>query len=179
MARDLSDDELALLFETRRRLLSARVRRMLRWLNDMEIVEEAVALAFLEAMRRRPERPPMPLAWITTVAYRQPRARRLQRFLTVRDERRRPPRVDVPFGAVKRGVAPGSSPRSSGVLPRSARCSTTRFRSLSSTAWSTRSRSSADARPARGMAMWSGGVVLKRWRRHHAGDGSTRSCPRP
>ena len=69
--RPVSDDELALLFETRRRLVSGRVTRMLRWLNDMEIVEEAVALAFLEAVRRRPERPPMPLAWITTVAYRR------------------------------------------------------------------------------------------------------------
>ena len=69
--RPVTDDELALLFETRRRLVSARVRRMLRWLNQPEIIEEAVALAFLEAMRRRPERPPMPLAWITTVAYRQ------------------------------------------------------------------------------------------------------------
>ena len=28
-------------------------------------------MAFLEAVRKRPARPPMPLAWITTVAYRR------------------------------------------------------------------------------------------------------------
>lgn len=69
--RPVSDDELALLFETRRRLVSARVRRILRWLNQVEIVEDAVTMAFLEAVRRRPDRRLMPLAWITTVAYRR------------------------------------------------------------------------------------------------------------
>ena len=44
---------------------------MLRWVPDHEIIEEAVQQAFLEAVRRRPARPPMPLAWITTVAYRR------------------------------------------------------------------------------------------------------------
>jgi RNA polymerase sigma factor (sigma-70 family) len=52
-------------------LIAGRVRRMLPWLPDGEIVEEAVQIAFLEAVRKRPARPPMPLAWITTVAYRR------------------------------------------------------------------------------------------------------------
>jgi RNA polymerase sigma factor (sigma-70 family) len=69
--RPVSDEELALLFETRRKLIIARVRRMLRWVPDHEIIEEAVQQAFLEAVRNRPARPPMPLAWITTVAYRR------------------------------------------------------------------------------------------------------------
>jgi RNA polymerase sigma factor (sigma-70 family) len=69
--RPVSDEELALLFETRRKMIIARVTRMLRWVPDHEIIEEAVQQAFLEAVRRRPERPPMPLAWITTVAYRR------------------------------------------------------------------------------------------------------------
>ena len=69
--RPVSDEELALLFETRRKLIMARVTRMLRWVPDPEIIEEAVQQAFLEAVRRRPSRPPMPLAWITTVAYRR------------------------------------------------------------------------------------------------------------
>jgi RNA polymerase sigma factor (sigma-70 family) len=69
--RPVSDEELALLYETRRKLIMARVTRMLRWVPDHEIIEEAVEQAFLEAVRRRPARPPMPLAWITTVAYRR------------------------------------------------------------------------------------------------------------
>jgi DNA-directed RNA polymerase specialized sigma24 family protein len=69
--RPVSDAELAPLFETRRGLIAARVRRALRWLRDEEIVEEAVQLAFTEAVKRRPQRPPMPLAWLTTVAYRR------------------------------------------------------------------------------------------------------------
>jgi RNA polymerase sigma factor (sigma-70 family) len=69
--RPVSDEELALLFETRRKLIIARVRRMLRWVPDHEIIEEAVQQAFLEAVKKRPARPPMPLAWITTVAYRR------------------------------------------------------------------------------------------------------------
>jgi RNA polymerase sigma factor (sigma-70 family) len=69
--RAVSDEELALLFETRRKVIIARVRRMLRWVPDHEIIEEAVQQAFLEAVKSRPERPPMPLAWITTVAYRR------------------------------------------------------------------------------------------------------------
>ena len=69
--RPVSDEELALLYETRRKLIMARVTRMLRWVPDHEIIEEAVQQAFLEAVRRRPARPPMPLAWITTVAYRR------------------------------------------------------------------------------------------------------------
>jgi RNA polymerase sigma factor (sigma-70 family) len=69
--RPVSDEELALLFETRRELIAARVRRMMRWVPDHEIIEEAVQHAFLEAVRNRPRRPPMPLAWITTVAYRR------------------------------------------------------------------------------------------------------------
>ena len=69
--RPVSDEELALLFETRRKLIANRVKRMMRWLPDEEIVEEAVQQAFLEAVRNRPGRPPMPLAWITTVAYRR------------------------------------------------------------------------------------------------------------
>lgn len=60
-----------MLFETRRGLIAVRVRRALRWLRDEEIVEEAVQLAFAEAVRRRPQRPPMPVAWLTTVAYRR------------------------------------------------------------------------------------------------------------
>ena len=69
--RPVTDEELALLFETRRKMIIARVRRMLRWVPDHEIIEEAVQQAFLEAVRNRPARPPMPLAWITTVAYRR------------------------------------------------------------------------------------------------------------
>ena len=69
--RPVSDEELALLFETRRKMIMARVTRMLRWVPDPEIIEEAVQQAFLEAVRNRPVRPPMPLAWITTVAYRR------------------------------------------------------------------------------------------------------------
>jgi len=69
--RPVSDEELALLFETRRKLIASRVKRMMRWLPDEEIIEEAVQQAFLEAVKNRPERPPMPLAWITTVAYRR------------------------------------------------------------------------------------------------------------
>ena len=69
--RPVTGEELALLFETRRELIAGRVRRMLPWLPDAEIVEEAVQIAFLEAVRKRPMRPPMPLAWITTVAYRR------------------------------------------------------------------------------------------------------------
>jgi RNA polymerase sigma factor (sigma-70 family) len=69
--RPVSDEELALLFETRRKLIISRVKRMLRWLPDGEIVEDAVQQAFLEAVKNRPGRPPMPLAWITTVAYRR------------------------------------------------------------------------------------------------------------
>jgi RNA polymerase sigma factor (sigma-70 family) len=52
-------------------MIMARVRRMLRWAPDHEIIEEAVQQAFLEAVRNRPSRPPMPLAWITIVAYRR------------------------------------------------------------------------------------------------------------
>jgi RNA polymerase sigma factor (sigma-70 family) len=70
-SRPVSDEELALLFETRRKLIASRVRRMMRWLPDEEIIEEAVQQAFLEAVKNRPGRPPMPLAWITTVAYRR------------------------------------------------------------------------------------------------------------
>ena len=69
--RPVSDEELALLFETRRKMIMARVTRMLRWVPDHEIIEEAVQQAFLEAVKNRPARPPMPLAWITTVAYRR------------------------------------------------------------------------------------------------------------
>lgn len=69
--RPVSDEELALLFETRRKMIMARVTRMLRWVPDPEVIEEAVQQAFLEAVRNRPARPPMPLAWITTVAYRR------------------------------------------------------------------------------------------------------------
>jgi DNA-directed RNA polymerase specialized sigma24 family protein len=69
--RPVSDEELALLYETRRKMIMARVTRMLRWVPDHEIIDEAVEQAFLEAVRRRPARPPMPLAWITTVAYRR------------------------------------------------------------------------------------------------------------
>jgi RNA polymerase sigma factor (sigma-70 family) len=69
--RPVTGEELALLYETRRELVASRVRRMLPWLPDGEIIEEAVQQAFLEAVKNRPERPPMPLAWITTVAYRR------------------------------------------------------------------------------------------------------------
>jgi RNA polymerase sigma factor (sigma-70 family) len=69
--RPVTGEELALLYETRRDLIAGRVKRMLRWLPDEEIIEEAVQQAFLEAVKSRPERPPMPLAWITTVACRR------------------------------------------------------------------------------------------------------------
>jgi len=71
VGRPVSDQELALLFETRKPIIFARVKRMLRWIPDHDILEEAVQQAFLEAVRNRPTRPPMPLAWITTVAYRR------------------------------------------------------------------------------------------------------------
>jgi hypothetical protein len=52
--RPVSDAELALSFETRRRADRRPGQAALRWLADDEIVEEAVQQAFHEALMRRP-----------------------------------------------------------------------------------------------------------------------------